>query len=297
MDEDFIRRLKRSREVSDLDNHEEAEGSPSQQLVLVVYQPPGANPDCPAQSDMDRAPDATEVGQPNDGPDRPGALSLFAPDAGQSGSGRDNDEVPSSQPASQRRRGSSSHARGSVARANWSLQLLHQYEEYRQAPPGEREQLWLRWTREERRYVYCAVGAGSVFRAEQQHWKLQHDIDAGSVTFSQASSSWVHDLTQDGDVHPNPGPFPGSKGHGDKQGRNQSKGARSRQPRPELQHQPGPQLQHQPQFGRPQGRQGPKRTAQQALAARKSGTKSCLKRTRRQCVAMPALRPTLYTCK
>ena len=235
MDEDFIRRLKRSREVADLDNHEEAEGSPSQQLALVVYQPPGANPDCPAQSDADRAPDATEVGQPNDGPDRPRALSLVAPDAGQSGSGtsgQDNDEVPSSPPPSQRRRGSSSHARGSVARANWSLQLLHQYEEYRQAPPGEREQLWLRWTREERRYVYCAVGAGSVFRAEQQHWKLQHDIDAGSVTFTQASSSWVHDLTQDGDVHPNPGPFPGSKGPGDKQGRNQSKGARSRQPDP-----------------------------------------------------------------
>ena len=71
-------------------------------------------------------------------------------------------------------------------------------------PPEVRERLWAGWNKEERRCVYCV--SNKSFQKEQRRWKVQYADRSQQSTSSCASSGWQHDLTQDGDIHPNPGP-------------------------------------------------------------------------------------------
>ena len=74
--------------------------------------------------------------------------------------------------------------------------------------------MWRRWTSNEKRLVY--LFSNKAFKEEQNVWKTEA-LEEESLQ----SSYWQHDLTQDGDVEANPGPWHQSA---NKQGGNAMRG-------------------------------------------------------------------------
>ena len=106
----------------------------------------------------------------------------------------------SSQPKSQ-------GTRGVPKKSDWNPTLLAQHEEYRSATVEERRfDIWSKWSRQEKYYVYGVSGA--FFREEQRRWKQRED-----------DASRKKDLTIDGDIHPNPGPCFSSQWNSNTSGR------------------------------------------------------------------------------
>ena len=106
----------------------------------------------------------------------------------------------SSQPKSQ-------GTRGVPKKSDWNPTLLAQHEEYRSATIEERRfEIWSKWSRQEKYYVYGVSGA--FFREEQRRWKQRED-----------DASRKKDLTIDGDIHPNPGPCFSSQWNSNTSGR------------------------------------------------------------------------------
>ena len=94
--------------------------------------------------------------------------------------------------------------RKSMRREDWDPKLNTEYEEYREAPSPRRRQLWEQWSRAERRLVFGVSGVAR--RAEHTSWKKELERQLQSQPKSQSQSGWKRDLTQEGEVHPNPGP-------------------------------------------------------------------------------------------
>ena len=93
--------------------------------------------------------------------------------------------------------------------ATWSRELQEEFEDYKRADHDGRRLLWYKWTKLERRSV---EGAAPRLRAEMRTFKeellklAEQPVVRNSQGQVPQSSSWVRDQTQDGDVHPNPGP-------------------------------------------------------------------------------------------
>ena len=81
-------------------------------------------------------------------------------------------------------------------RKDWDSDFEFQFELYKVSEVQERKELFLAWTPREQRFAWTY--SWGHFREEQRSWR----VEAGS----DASSQWQRDLTQDGDIHSNPGP-------------------------------------------------------------------------------------------
>ena len=148
-----------------------------------------------------------------------------------------------------------SQPRYSGGHKGWSPELEMQYQQYRRAPHGQRQLIWLEWTKEEKRLVYCV--SNHTFQAEQRAWKqcqLEHQQKRFPSLEGSPNSQWLHDPTQDGDVEHNPGPA--QQQQQQQQQRKCPASSKSGQ-------KAAPQ-----QPGRQNRRQGPKPKARQAQAAR-----------------------------
>ena len=122
--------------------------------------------------------------------------------------------VPSSQRTSKRRRTTTPADRRTPGKDEWDPRLLREFNEYLQSPQQARQTMWRRWTSNEKRLVYLFSNKAS--KEEQNVWKTEA-LEEESLQ----SSCWQHDLTQDGDVEANPGPWHQSV---NKQGGNATRG-------------------------------------------------------------------------
>ena len=105
--------------------------------------------------------------------------------------------------------------------------------------------------------MYCV--SNKSFQKEQRRWKVQYADCSQQSTSSCATSSWQHDLTQDGDIHPNPGPVQGRDGR-----RQRSRRDKQRQ----VQKWNSQEAARTFLSGRSEWRQGPKPAARPAQATR-----------------------------
>ena len=109
-------------------------------------------------------------------------------------------KVPYSQRTTKRRRTTTPADRRTPGKDEWDPKLLREYNNYMQAPmQTDRQTMWRRWTTNEKRLVY--MFSRTSFREEHSQWKT-----VALEEESLGSSSWQHDLTQDGDVEAHPGP-------------------------------------------------------------------------------------------